>query len=136
MLSSITQGLLAEIGFGEFLWSLLIIFFMITFFMILFNVVLDVFRSQDLSGGSKALWLIVVVIFPFVGLFIYLVVRGNQMHARQAQAMADSQAAVDDYVRQVAGGGSATEIAKAKELLDAGSINQAEFDAIKQKALS
>ena len=127
-------GPLLAISFGEFLWSLLIIFFMVTFFVILFNVVVDVFRSADMSGGAKALWLIFIIVLPFIGLLAYLVVRGDDMHRRQAKAAADTQDAFDDYVRSVAGG-PAAEIESAKRLLDAGSISQEEFERLKAKAL-
>jgi ABC-type multidrug transport system fused ATPase/permease subunit len=127
------QPLLA-VSFGEFLWSLLIIFFMVTFFVILFHVVFDIFRSDDLSGGSKALWVIFIVVLPFLGLLVYLIARGDKMQRRQLRAAEESQAAFDDYVRSVAGG-PAGEIAHAKELLDAGTISEEEFQQIKQKAL-
>jgi len=134
MLGSIIAPALA-LSFGEFLWSLLIIFFMVTFFMILFYVVVDVFRSHDLSGWSKALWVIFIVILPFIGLLAYVIVRGDSMQRRQMQAAQENQEAADSYIRGVAGG-SATEIANAKELLDSGAITDDEFQQIKQKALS
>ncbi|MDH3225539.1 MAG: SHOCT domain-containing protein [Thermoleophilia bacterium] len=129
------MGPLLAISFGEFLWSLLIIFFAVMFFVILFHVVVDVFRSDDLSGGAKALWLILIIILPFIGLLIYLVARGDNMARRQAQDAADYQASVDAYIRQTAGG-SAAQIAKAKELLDAGTISEEEFQKIKSQALA
>jgi hypothetical protein len=123
-----------DISFGEFLWSLLIIFFMIAFFVILFHVLIDVFRSHDLSGVAKAVWLIFIIILPFIGLLVYLIVRGDGMRHRDIAAVQESQQQFDTYVKSVAGG-PANEIAQAKSLLDSGAISQEEFDAIKAKAL-
>ncbi len=127
--------LLADISFGELLWSLVVVFFMVTFFVILFNVIVDIFRSHDLSGMSKAIWVLFIVILPFIGLLAYLVVRGDKMAQRQRNAAAETQEAFDDYVRGI-GGGPAAEIASAKQLLDAGTITEAEFEEIKRKALA
>ena len=123
-----------DISFGEFLWSLLIIFFMIVFFVILFHVLIDLFRSHDLSGWAKALWVLFIIILPFLGLLVYLIVRGEGMRSRDIAAAQDSQQQFDSYVKSVAGG-PANEIAQAKSLLDSGAISQEEFDAIKAKAL-
>lgn len=126
----------ANISFGEFLLSLLIIFFMIIFFIILFQVLIDLFRSKDLSGWAKAGWALFIIVLPFLGLFIYLIVRGQSMAERQLDDARKNQEAFDDYVRQTAGsGGPTAEIAKAKELLDSGAITQDEFEAIKRKQL-
>jgi hypothetical protein len=123
-----------DISFGEFLWSLLIIFFMIVFFVILFHVLIDIFRSHDLSGWEKALWVVFIIILPFLGLLVYLIARGDEMRDREIAAAQDSQRQFDTYVQSVAGG-PANEIAQAKSLLDAGAISQEEYDAIKAKAL-
>lgn len=121
--------------FLDFLWSLIIIFFMISFFMILFQVIGDLFRRDDASGGKKALWLVFLVLAPFVGLLVYFITNGSGMAERQVKAVKDSQQQFDSYVQSVAGG-SADQIAKAKGLLDSGAITQAEFDTIKAKALA
>jgi type VI protein secretion system component VasK len=123
--------------FLDFLWTMIIIFFMVAFFMILFQVIGDLFRRDDISGAKKVLWIIFLVLAVFLGVFIYLIVNGNGMRERQMAQMKESQQQFDSYVRETAGsGGSADEIAKAKGLLDAGTITQAEFDAIKAKALA
>ena len=123
--------------FLDFLWSLIIIFFMVAFFMILFQVIGDLFRRDDVSGFGKVLWILFMIFFIFFGVFIYLIVNGNGMRERQMAAMKESQQQFDSYVRETAGtGGSADQIAKAKELLDAGTITQEEFDAIKAKAIA
>jgi predicted PurR-regulated permease PerM len=123
--------------FLTFLWSLIVIFFMVVYFMMLFSIVVDIFRRHDIHGGKKALWLLFILFFPLVGLVAYLIVNGHGIAERQAKDVQKSQDQFDQYVKTVAGGsGSADQIAKAKELLDAGTITQAEFDQIKAKALT
>ena len=125
----------ADYPFMDVLWSMIIFFFWVIWIWIVITVLIDVFRRHDIGGFSKALWVIFVVILPWLGVLIYLIVEHDGMRERglkQAQAQRD---AFDDRVRE-AGGGSANEIAKAKELLDSGAITQAEFDALKAKALS
>ena len=121
---------------GDFLWSLLVIFFMIVYFMMLFWVIVDIFRRHDASGGKKALWLIFLLFFPLVGLLAYMITNSQSMAERNAREAQQSKQQFDDYVRNTAGGGSAAEIEKAKGLLDSGAITQAEFDQIKAKALA
>jgi predicted PurR-regulated permease PerM len=121
--------------FLTFLWSLIVIFFMVVYFMMLFGVIVDIFRRHDAGGGKKALWLLFILFFPLVGLIAYLIVNGHGIAQRQAKDVQRSQAEFDDYVKSVAGG-SAEQIAKAKELLDTGTISQAEFDQLKAKALA
>jgi membrane protease subunit (stomatin/prohibitin family) len=100
-------------------------------------VISDIFRRHDASGWTKAAWMVFVIILPFLGVFIYLIAHGKDMAHRDMEQAQANRAAMDDYVRSVAGeGGPAAEIAKAQELLDKGAITQAEFDAIKTKALS
>lgn len=124
--------------FADFLWSLLIIFFMIIYFMMLFHVIVDIFRRKDIGGGSKALWLIFLLVIPLLGLLIYMIVNGQSMTERDVSGAQQSQQQFDDYVRSVSasGGGAADQIAKAKGLLDSGAITQTEFDQIKSKALA
>ena len=122
-------------GFLTFLWSLIVIFFMVVYFMMLFSVIVDIFRRHDASGGKKALWLLFILFAPLLGLLIYLIVNGHGIAERQAKDVQQSQAQLDDHIKAVAGG-SAEQIAKAKELLDAGTITQAEFDQMKAKALA
>jgi predicted PurR-regulated permease PerM len=121
--------------FLTFLWSLIVIFFMVVYFMMLFSVIVDIFRRHDAGGGKKALWLLFILFFPLVGLVSYLIVNGHGIAERQVKQGKQSQAEFDDYVKTVSGGG-AEQIAKAKELLDAGTITQAEFDQLKAKALA
>jgi predicted PurR-regulated permease PerM len=124
-------------GFLTFLWSLIVIFFMVVYFMMLFSIIVDIFRRHDIHGGKKAMWLLFLLFLPLVGLIVYLIVNGHGIAERQAKDVQKSQEQFDDYVKSVAGSsGSADQIAKAKELLDAGTITQAEFDQIKAKALA
>jgi predicted PurR-regulated permease PerM len=122
-------------SFWTFLWSLIVIFFMVVYFIMLFTVIIDVFRRHDTSGGKKALWLIFIFFFPFLGLIVYLIVNGDGIAQRHAASNQQAQQDFDAYVQNVAGG-SAEQIAKAKELLDSGAITQAEFDQLKAKALA
>ncbi len=127
---------LADLGLGEVLWSLLVIFVMISYFMMLFSVVVDIFGNHEMPGGTKALWCVALLFFPLISMLIYLVANGEGMAKRSiAQAQANESAA-KDYIRDAAGGTPADDIAKAKDLHDKGIINDAEFDQLKQKALS
>ena len=128
---------LADYPFLDFLWTLFVIFIWLIGFWLLITVFADVFRRHDISGGKKALWLIFVIIVPFLGVFIYLISQSDEMAQRNMKQMEAQQAQMDTYVKSVAGsGGAAAEIEKAKQLLDSGAISQAEYDAIKTKALS
>jgi len=126
---------MAVFSLSEFLWSLLVIFFMVIYFMMLFQVIIDVFRRHDESGFQKAIWLIVLLILPLVGLLIYMIVNSEGIAERNVSAVQQSQAAFDEHVRTVAGGGAAAEIAKANELRQSGAITDQEFAALKAKAL-
>jgi hypothetical protein len=105
--------------------------------MLLFRVFGDVFRRHDIGGGTKTLWLIFVICLPFLGVFVYLIANNDGMVERSVQQMQAQQQQMDEYVRTTAGSGnSAKQIADAKQLLDSGAITQAEFEALKQKALA
>jgi predicted PurR-regulated permease PerM len=122
---------------GDFLWSLLVLFFMVVYFVILFQVVVDLFRRRDISGWKKTGWVLFLIFLPFLGLFVYLISNSDGMAERNVRAAQQSQEQFDSYVKQVASSeGPADQIAKGKELLDAGTISQEEFDAIKAKAVS
>jgi predicted PurR-regulated permease PerM len=123
--------------FLDVFWTILIFFVWVAWFMLLFRVIADIFRRHDIHGGTKVLWLIFVIIVPFLGVFIYLVVESKGMTERSMADVQAQQSQMDNYVKSVAGsGGAAGEIEKAKGLLDSGAITQAEFDAIKAKALA
>lgn len=128
---------LADIGLGEILWSLLVIFFMVVYFMILFSVVVDLFRDHETSGLAKAVWVIALLVLPFLTLIIYLIARGDGMSKRSYQQAQAAQADFDTYVKGVATTAApADQIAQAKALLDQGAITQDEFEALKAKALA
>jgi ABC-type multidrug transport system fused ATPase/permease subunit len=128
--------LAASYPFLDVLWTMFIFFLWIIWFWLLFTVFVDVFRRHDIGGGRKALWLIFVIILPFLGVFIYIITQNDGMTQRNIDRANAQRAQLDDYVRETASGGAAAEIANAKTLLDQGTITQAEFDAIKQKALA
>ena len=122
--------------FLNILWTTLIFFAWVIFIWIAITVLIDVFRRHDISGWGKAAWVIFVVILPWIGVLVYLIANHDGMTERRMKEAQVSQAQFDDYVRTTAGtGGAASEIEKAKQLLDSGTITQAEFDAIKAKAL-
>lgn len=118
-------------------WTIFIFFAWVIWFWLLITVFADVFRRSDISGWGKAGWCVFVLVLPFLGVFWYLIAQSKGMADRNiAQAQA-SKAQYDEYVRSVAStGNSAEQIAKAKQLLDEGTIDQAEFDALKHKALA
>jgi len=124
------------VEFGEFLWSLLVIFFMIMYFMILFSVVIDLFRNHQMGGFAKALWIIFLIFIPLISLLVYVIVYGKSMAQRQQAAVIDAQQEQDAYIKQVAGTSPAEQIAQAQQLLNSGAISQDEFDKLKAKALS
>jgi hypothetical protein len=123
--------------FLDVFWTMLIFFLWVAWFIILFRVIGDIFRRHDIGGGAKVLWLIFVILLPFLGVFIYLIAESKGMDERSMERAQASQQQLDDYVRETASsGGAAAEIDKAKQLLDNGAVKQAEFDAIKAKALA
>ena len=123
--------------FLNVLWDMLIFFAWVIFIWIAITVLMDVFRRNDLSGWGKAAWTVLVVLIPWLGVLIYLIINHAGMAERRYREAASAQAQFDQYVRTTAGsGGAASEIEKAKKLLDDGAITQDEFEAIKTKALS
>jgi hypothetical protein len=127
----------SDYPFLDVFWTILIFFLWVMWFILLFRVIIDIFRRHDISGWSKALWLLFVLILPFLGVFIYLIVESRGMAERSASDMQAQQQQFDTYVKSVAGsGGAAAEIEKAKQLLDSGAISQTEFDQLKQRALA
>ena len=129
--------LAADYPFLDVLWTMFIFFLFVIWIWILITVFTDVFRRKDIGGGSKTLWIIFVILLPYLGVFVYLIANHDGMADRNIQRMQQQQQQTDAYIQSVAGsGGSAAEIEKAKGLLDSGAITQAEFDTLKQKALA
>ena len=129
--------LAADYPFLDIFWSMFIFFLFVIWIWILITVFSDVFRRKDIGGGMKAIWIIFVIVLPYLGVLIYLIANHDGMADRNIAHMQKQQQATDQYIQSVAGsGGAAAEIEKAKGLLDSGAITQAEFDALKQKALA
>jgi Short C-terminal domain/Phospholipase_D-nuclease N-terminal len=128
--------ILANYNFASFLWDVLVIFAFVIWFWLLVVVFGDVFRRRDISGWGKAGWIILVIVLPYLGVFIYLIAEHDGMAERNTQQVQAQQAVADQYIRSVSGsGGPASEIETAKNLLDSGAITQAEYDSLKAKAL-
>ena len=124
----------ADYPFLDVLWTMIVFFAWVAWIWIAITCFIDIFRRHDIGGGHKALWIVFIIVIPFVGVLVYLIAQHDGIRERSVKQAQDQQAAFDSYVKQTAGG-SASEIAKAKELLDAGTITQQEFDSIKAKAL-
>jgi hypothetical protein len=123
--------------FWHFFYLLIWSFVFVAYLMVLFQIIGDLFRDRDLSGWLKALWIIGLIIFPFVVALIYLIARGKGMAERHMAAVPTAQKATDQYIQSVAAQSApADQIASAKALLDAGTISQTEFDQLKAKALA
>jgi len=133
--------IVADVSFIDIFWSMLWFFFLFIWIMILVHILSDLFRDHTLSGGVKTLWVLFLVFLPFLAVLIYLFTRGQGMAERAAARQQQAQDQFEGYVRTVATSGDATvtsaeQIAQAKQLLDAGAIDQAEFDRLKAKALA
>jgi ABC-type multidrug transport system fused ATPase/permease subunit len=129
--------LAASYPFLDVLWSMFIFFMFVIWIWLLITVFADIFRRHDTSGFVKALWIIFVIILPYLGVLIYIIAEHGGMQERAMKQAEAQQAHMDAYVKSVAGsGGAAAEIEKAKGLLDSGAITQAEFDSLKAKALA
>jgi hypothetical protein len=129
--------LATDYPFLDVMWTMAVFFIWILWIWLLFTVFADIFRRHDISGLGKTGWIVFAILLPFLGVFIYLITQNVGMTERNLQRSRAQRDQFDEYVRETAGGGgAAAEIDKAKELLDAGAITQAEFDALKQKALA
>ena len=128
----------ADYPFLNILWTMIIFFAWVIWIWMMIVILTDVFRRRDMSGWGKAAWTVFLIVVPFLAALIYLIANHDGMAERNMRQAQDRQAQFDDYVKTVAkdGGGAAAEIEKAKNLLDSGAINQAEFEAIKAKALA
>jgi len=129
---------LADYTLGDALLTVLWIFGFVIFFWLLIAVFSDLFRSRDLSGWAKALWVIFVIFLPFLGIFVYLIARGSKMHEHAVQDSQAADAAFTAYVQQAAGTSASTadELQKLAALRDQGVISPTEFEAQKAKILA
>jgi len=122
--------------FLEVFWTMLIFFAFIIWIWILFTVFADLFRRDDVSGWGKAGWIIFVIVLPYLGVFVYLIAEHKGMTERTIRQQEAAKTQMDQYVKSVARSDPTEQIAKAEELLKQGTISQAEFDQIKQKAIA
>ena len=123
-------------SFWDAIWLIFISFLFVSVLMTLFSVIVDLFRDDSLSGGMKALWVVILIIFPLLGMLVYLIARGQGMSERALKQQVDAKQSFDTYVREVAGGGAASELEKAKQLHTSGAISDEEFTQLKRKILA
>lgn len=128
------QGFWGSIG--DLIWWFLSLFILLTYIMAVFSVIADLFRDRNMGGFAKVIWVLFLVFVPFLSVLVYLIARGRGMAERSASQMQQMKQAQDSYIQEVAGTSPADQIARAKELLDAGTISQEEFDKLKARALS
>jgi general stress protein CsbA len=132
----------ADYPFLDVLWTMILFFCWVAWIWLLIVIFSDLFRRHDTSGWAKALWIVFLIVLPFLGALVYIIANGKEMTERRVRDVQASQEQFDSYVRSVAsesgggGGGAAGEIERAKQLLDSGAINQEEFERLKAKALT
>ena len=127
---------LADFSFWDFFWDMLLIMAWVIWFWLLITVFADLFRRHDTSGFAKVAWVVFVIVLPYLGVLVYLLVQHDGMAQRNVKAAEAQQQQFDSYVQSVAKTDPAEQITKAKALLADGTITQAEFDQLKEKALS
>ncbi|MGZ9076019.1 MAG: SHOCT domain-containing protein [Burkholderiaceae bacterium] len=123
-------------NFWDLMWLIVSTFVFIAYLLVLFHIVVDLFRDPELGGFAKAVWIIGLIFLPVMTALVYIIARGRGMAERQRAAMQRAKSDTESYIREVAGKSPAEQIADAKTLLDAGTINQAEFAQLKAKALA
>lgn len=122
--------------FWQIIWFIVVSFAFIAYLMILFQIFGDLFRDRAMSGWLKALWILFLIVLPFLSAFVYIIARGPGMARRQAEALVQMKEAQDEYIKSVAGSTApADQITQAKKLLDDGTISQSDFDSLKARAL-
>ncbi|MEU9251296.1 SHOCT domain-containing protein [Streptomyces sp. NPDC048270] len=119
-------------------WTMLWLFVWVMWFFLLFKVVTDIFRDHSLNGWERAAWLVLVLLLPYIGVFVYLIFRGRSMGEREVKQVKEQEAAFQQYVRKAAGPSTSPvdELHKLSALKDKGDISQEEFDRAKQKLLT
>ena len=129
--------MLATFGSGQFLWDLVWFFLFVIWIWILIAVFSDIFRSHDMGGGAKTLWVLFVIVMPYLGVFVYLIARGGKMQERAVRHAAQQQQAFNQYVQQTASGASsADQLSKLHDLKSQGTISDAEYDQLKAKIIA
>jgi hypothetical protein len=130
--------LASDYPFLDVMWTTFIIFALFIWLMLLFRVFADIFRRTDTGGGGKVLWCVFVILLPFLGVFVYVIARGNGMTQRSIDVAMEQRAQFDSYVRQTAASssGTADELSKLAALKDQGVISDAEFATAKAKLLT
>jgi hypothetical protein len=128
-------------SFGDIVWFILISFAFVAYLMVLFSILGDLFRDRETSGWVKAVWIIALIVVPFLSAFIYVIARGQGMAERKAAEMAEMQKQTDAYIRDVAAQSApattpADQITQAQQMLAQGVISQPEYDRLKAKALA
>ena len=139
MSAGLTERLVVD-RFWDFFWFIISFFILMAYLMVLFQILGDLFRDKEVSGGVKALWIVGLIFLPILVSLLYLITRGHGMAERNLAAVKEAQSNQDAYIRSVAGGGgsgsAAEEIARAKSLLDSGAISPEDFEKLKAKALA
>jgi len=127
----------AAFGTGQVFWDMLWFFLFVIWIWILISVFTDIFRSRDLGGGAKTLWVLFVILLPYLGVFVYLIAHGGKMHERALRDATERQKSINQYVQQTASGATPTEeIAKLADLKAQGTISDDEFNQMKAKILA
>ena len=127
----------ADYPLMDIIWTMLVFFGWVIWFWLLITVFAYLFRRHDISGWGTAGWTLLVIVLPFLGVLIYMIAQGKEMAERNASDARARRGEFEEYVRDVAGeSGPSDQIAKAKQLLDSGAIDQAEYEGIKRKALA
>ena len=124
------------LGFFDILWSIVLLFLLVAWFWVVISVLADVFRSRDMRGISKALWVLFIILIPWLGVLAYILIRGDQMQENQEQAVKQIEDAQRDYIRGVAGTSPATELEKLAALKEKGALTEEEFAAQKARVLN
>ena len=130
--------MIATFGVGQLLWTMIWFFLFVVWLMLVFRIIVDIFHSDDLGGLAKALWVIFIIAFTFIGILVYLIARGDKMAAREIKHAQAQQQAMQQYIQQSAGTSSsaADELHRLSELKDKGVIDDAEFQKLKDKVVS
>lgn len=130
--------MLANTSFWDVIWFIVISFLFLSYLILFFQVVGDLFRDPKVGGLKKVIWIVLLIVLPFLSLLVYILTRGKGMAERQIAEQQAAKQAFDDYVRQAAGAsssGAATELASAKAMLDSGAISAAEYEKLKAKII-